>query len=157
MYLHTRVVQRRAPIEMPWGPSYWSCWCERVMYITLYTHLLTAIDDEHTHLYIIRRDLFGMAVIPWFILRPFLFVCVSVSLQDINMRKAFKSSTTQDQQVVSRASIPNPVMEIYQCGDKPPPLNILTPYRSSNCTVKMKLLMPILTRFLFSSFPSYFS
>ncbi|TSN12255.1 Wiskott-Aldrich syndrome protein family member 3 [Bagarius yarrelli] len=52
-----------------------------------------------------------------------------VSLQDINMRKAFKSSTTQDQQVVSRASIPNPVMEIYHCGDKPPPLNILTPYR----------------------------
>ncbi|XP_072543552.1 actin-binding protein WASF3 isoform X2 [Salminus brasiliensis] len=52
-----------------------------------------------------------------------------VSLQDINMRKAFKSSTTQDQQVVSRASIPNPVMEIYQHGDKPPPLNILSPYR----------------------------
>ncbi|KAF7706543.1 wiskott-Aldrich syndrome protein family member 3 isoform X3 [Silurus meridionalis] len=52
-----------------------------------------------------------------------------VSLQDINMRKAFKSSTIQDQQVVSRASIPNPVIEIYQCGDKPPPLNILTPYR----------------------------
>ncbi|KAM9500508.1 actin-binding protein WASF3 isoform 2-T2 [Clarias gariepinus] len=52
-----------------------------------------------------------------------------VSLQDINMRKAFKSSTIQDQQVVSRASIPNPVMEIYQCGDKPPPLNILSPYR----------------------------
>ncbi|XP_022534258.2 wiskott-Aldrich syndrome protein family member 3 isoform X1 [Astyanax mexicanus] len=52
-----------------------------------------------------------------------------VSLQDINMRKAFKSSTTQDQQVVSRASIPNPVMEIYHHGDKPPPLNILSPYR----------------------------
>ncbi|KAI4873672.1 hypothetical protein NFI96_019272 [Prochilodus magdalenae] len=51
------------------------------------------------------------------------------SLQDINMRKAFKSSTTQDQQVVSRASIPNPVMEIYHHGDKPPPLNILSPYR----------------------------
>ncbi|MGH0153609.1 UNVERIFIED_CONTAM: hypothetical protein FKN15_025184 [Acipenser sinensis] len=52
-----------------------------------------------------------------------------VSLQDINMRKAFKSSTVQDQQVVSRASIPNPVMEIYQRCDKPPPLNILSPYR----------------------------
>ncbi|KAL7875787.1 hypothetical protein AOLI_G00107500 [Acnodon oligacanthus] len=52
-----------------------------------------------------------------------------VSLQDINMRKAFKSSTTQDQQVVSRTSIPNPVMEIYHHGDKPPPLNILSPYR----------------------------
>ncbi|ROJ62479.1 Wiskott-Aldrich syndrome protein family member 3 [Anabarilius grahami] len=52
-----------------------------------------------------------------------------VSLQDINMRKAFKSSTIQDQQVVSRNSIPNPVMEVYQRCDKPPPLNILTPYR----------------------------
>ncbi|KTF79822.1 hypothetical protein cypCar_00049996, partial [Cyprinus carpio] len=53
----------------------------------------------------------------------------TVSLQDINMRKAFKSSTIQDQQVVSRNSIPNPVMEMYQRCDKPPPLNILTPYR----------------------------
>ncbi|KAI1898208.1 hypothetical protein AGOR_G00069980 [Albula goreensis] len=52
-----------------------------------------------------------------------------VSLQDINMRKAFKSSTTQDQQVVSRNSIPNPVMEMYHRCDKPPPLNILSPYR----------------------------
>ncbi|KAJ1197348.1 hypothetical protein NDU88_001208 [Pleurodeles waltl] len=52
-----------------------------------------------------------------------------VSLQDINMRKAFKSSMVQNQQVVSRNSIPNPVMEMYHRGDKPPPLNILTPYR----------------------------
>ncbi|KAG9340954.1 hypothetical protein JZ751_020147 [Albula glossodonta] len=36
-----------------------------------------------------------------------LFTC-SVEILDINMRKAFKSSTTQDQQVVSRNSIPNP-------------------------------------------------
>ncbi|KAM6894864.1 actin-binding protein WASF3 [Lycodopsis pacificus] len=52
-----------------------------------------------------------------------------VSLQDINMRKAFKSSTIQDQQVVSRTSIPNPVVEMYRRCDKPPPLNILSPYR----------------------------
>uniref|UniRef100_A0AAQ5Y5B3 Wiskott-Aldrich syndrome protein family member n=1 Tax=Amphiprion ocellaris TaxID=80972 RepID=A0AAQ5Y5B3_AMPOC len=52
-----------------------------------------------------------------------------VSLQDINMRKAFRSSTIQDQQVVSRSSILNPVLEMYHCCDKPPPLNILTPYR----------------------------
>ncbi|KAK9540989.1 hypothetical protein VZT92_003403 [Zoarces viviparus] len=52
-----------------------------------------------------------------------------VSLQDINMRKAFRSSTIQDQQVVSRTSILNPVLEMYQRCDKPPPLNILTPYR----------------------------
>lgn len=52
-----------------------------------------------------------------------------VSLQDINMRKAFKSSTTQDQQVVSKSSVPTPVKEMYNLSDKPPPLNILTPYR----------------------------
>ncbi|KAJ1077277.1 hypothetical protein K5549_005447 [Capra hircus] len=53
----------------------------------------------------------------------------AVSLQDINMKKAFKSSTVQDQQVVSKNSIPNPVADIYNQSDKPPPLNILTPYR----------------------------
>ncbi|XP_064412886.1 actin-binding protein WASF3 isoform X2 [Latimeria chalumnae] len=52
-----------------------------------------------------------------------------VSLQDINMRKAFRSSTVQDQQVVSKTTIPNPVADIYNQSDKPPPLNILSPYR----------------------------
>uniref|UniRef100_A0A3Q3X000 Wiskott-Aldrich syndrome protein family member n=1 Tax=Mola mola TaxID=94237 RepID=A0A3Q3X000_MOLML len=52
-----------------------------------------------------------------------------VSLQDINMRKAFRSSTVQDQQVVSQSSILDPVLEMYRRFDKPPPLNILTPYR----------------------------
>ncbi|XP_063160529.1 actin-binding protein WASF3 isoform X2 [Candoia aspera] len=52
-----------------------------------------------------------------------------VSLQDINMKKAFKSSTIQDQQVVSKSSIPNPVADIYNQSDKPPPLNILSSYR----------------------------
>ncbi|XP_061484498.1 actin-binding protein WASF3 [Rhineura floridana] len=52
-----------------------------------------------------------------------------VSLQDISMKKAFKSSTIQDQQVVSKSSIPNPVADIYNQSDKPPPLNILTSYR----------------------------
>lgn len=45
------------------------------------------------------------------------------------MKKAFKSSTIQDQQVVSKNSIPNPVADIYNQSDKPPPLNTLTPYR----------------------------
>lgn len=45
------------------------------------------------------------------------------------MKKAFKSSTVQDQQVVSKSSIPNPVADIYNQSDKPPPLSILTPYR----------------------------
>ncbi|GCB75676.1 hypothetical protein scyTo_0015359, partial [Scyliorhinus torazame] len=52
-----------------------------------------------------------------------------VSLQDINMRKAFKSSTIQDQQVVSKRSTPNPVLEMYMQSDKPPPLDILSSYR----------------------------
>ncbi|XP_051537800.1 actin-binding protein WASF3-like isoform X1 [Myxocyprinus asiaticus] len=55
-----------------------------------------------------------------------------VSLQDINMRKAFKSSTIQDQQVVSKSSVPIPVTEMYNLSDKPPPLNILTPYRDDD-------------------------
>uniref|UniRef100_A0A672ZKP4 Wiskott-Aldrich syndrome protein family member n=1 Tax=Sphaeramia orbicularis TaxID=375764 RepID=A0A672ZKP4_9TELE len=55
-----------------------------------------------------------------------------VSLQDINMRKAFKSSTTQDQQVVSKGSVPNPVREMYNLSDKPPPLNILSTYRDDH-------------------------
>uniref|UniRef100_A0A8C5PKF4 Wiskott-Aldrich syndrome protein family member n=1 Tax=Leptobrachium leishanense TaxID=445787 RepID=A0A8C5PKF4_9ANUR len=52
-----------------------------------------------------------------------------VSLQDINMRKAFKSSTIQDQQVVTKSSVPHPITDIYNTCEKPPPLNILTPYR----------------------------
>ncbi|XP_012671587.1 wiskott-Aldrich syndrome protein family member 3b [Clupea harengus] len=52
-----------------------------------------------------------------------------VSLQDINMKKAFKSSTHQDQQVVSKSSVPIPVKEMYNLSDKPPPLNILSSYR----------------------------
>ncbi|XP_067263687.1 actin-binding protein WASF3 [Chanodichthys erythropterus] len=55
-----------------------------------------------------------------------------VSLQDINMRKAFKSSTVQDQQVVTKSSIPNPTTEMYNTSDKPPPLNILTAYRDDH-------------------------
>ncbi|XP_062841426.1 wiskott-Aldrich syndrome protein family member 3b [Trichomycterus rosablanca] len=55
-----------------------------------------------------------------------------VSLQDINMRKAFKSSTVQDQKVVSKNSIPIPVQEMHALSDPPPPLNILSPYRDDN-------------------------
>ncbi|KAM3869205.1 actin-binding protein WASF3-like [Diretmus argenteus] len=52
-----------------------------------------------------------------------------VSLQDISMKKAFKSSTVQDQQVVSKNSTPNPVAEMYNASDKPPPLSALTAFR----------------------------
>lgn len=53
------------------------------------------------------------------------------------MKKAFKSSTIQDQQVVSKNSIPNPVADIYNQSDKPPPLSILTPYRYTSIPLSL--------------------
>ncbi|XP_066517801.1 actin-binding protein WASF3 [Hoplias malabaricus] len=55
-----------------------------------------------------------------------------VSLQDINMRKAFRSSTVQDQQVVSRSSVPNPITELYNISEKPPLLSELSAYRDDH-------------------------
>ncbi|XP_060547463.1 actin-binding protein WASF2 isoform X2 [Pantherophis guttatus] len=52
-----------------------------------------------------------------------------VSLQGINTRKAFKSSTAQDQKLFERESAPLPVLETYSTCNKPPPLNILSSYR----------------------------
>ncbi|XP_044024340.1 wiskott-Aldrich syndrome protein family member 1 isoform X2 [Siniperca chuatsi] len=52
-----------------------------------------------------------------------------LSLQDITMRKAFRSSTIQDQQLFDRKSLPIPLQETFQTCEQPPPLNILTPYR----------------------------
>lgn len=45
------------------------------------------------------------------------------------MRKAFKSSTVQDQQVLSKGSTPNSVAEMRNSSDRPPPLGTLTAYR----------------------------
>ncbi|XP_058804941.1 actin-binding protein WASF3 isoform X2 [Phymastichus coffea] len=52
-----------------------------------------------------------------------------VSLQDIHMRKAFKSSVVFDQQVVSRDTMPTAMLETYQQCDMPPPLDKLNVYR----------------------------
>lgn len=52
-----------------------------------------------------------------------------VSLQDIHMRKAFRSSIVYDQQVVTRTTMPAGMLEMYQACDKPPPLDKLNPYR----------------------------
>ncbi|KAM9704543.1 actin-binding protein WASF1 isoform 1-T2 [Menidia menidia] len=52
-----------------------------------------------------------------------------LSLQDITMRKAFRSSTVQDQQLFERKSLPVPLHETFHTCEQPPPLNILTPYR----------------------------
>lgn len=45
------------------------------------------------------------------------------------MRKAFRSSTIQDQQLFDRKTLPIPLQETYDICEQPPPLNILTPYR----------------------------
>ncbi|XP_077949463.1 actin-binding protein WASF1 isoform X4 [Gasterosteus aculeatus] len=52
-----------------------------------------------------------------------------LSLQDITMRKAFRSSTIQDQQLFDRKSLPVPLQESFETCERPPPLNILSPYR----------------------------
>ncbi|KAL6258370.1 hypothetical protein P5V15_010323 [Pogonomyrmex californicus] len=52
-----------------------------------------------------------------------------VSLQDIHMRKAFKSSVVFDQQVVSRDTMPTAMLETYHQCDTPPPLDKLNIYR----------------------------
>ncbi|KAK7926082.1 hypothetical protein WMY93_008392 [Mugilogobius chulae] len=68
-----------------------------------------------------------------------------VSLQDINMRKAFRSSTVQDQKVLSKNSTPASVTDMYNTSDKAPPLSTLTAYREDS-TDAMR----------FYSDPSYF-
>ncbi|XP_028133863.1 actin-binding protein WASF2 [Diabrotica virgifera virgifera] len=52
-----------------------------------------------------------------------------VSLQDIHMRKAFKSSVVFDQQIFSRDTMPTAMLETYNVCDKPPPLDKLNCYR----------------------------
>ncbi|KAL3882405.1 hypothetical protein ACJMK2_028748 [Sinanodonta woodiana] len=52
-----------------------------------------------------------------------------VSLQDIHMRKPYKSSIMHDQQVVSRTTIPRAILEMYGSCEKPPALDKLNIYR----------------------------
>lgn len=52
-----------------------------------------------------------------------------ISLHDIHLKKPFKSSSSYDQQVVSRGTIPPSILEQYNTCDKPPPLSNLNPYR----------------------------
>ena len=57
------------------------------------------------------------------------FLYSSVSLQDIHLRKAFRSTQAFDQQVVSRDTMPKAMLEAYLGCDTPPPLSKLNPYR----------------------------
>ncbi|CAH0564947.1 unnamed protein product [Brassicogethes aeneus] len=52
-----------------------------------------------------------------------------VSLQDIHMRKAFKSSTVFDQHIFARPTMPTAMHETYAVCDRPPPLDKLNCYR----------------------------
>ena len=52
-----------------------------------------------------------------------------VTLQEIQLRKAFRSQQNFDQQVVSRETMPKSMLEQYLACDKPPPLDKLNPYR----------------------------
>lgn len=45
------------------------------------------------------------------------------------MRKGFRSSSVQDQQVLSKSSLPSAVADMYNSSDRPPPLSNLTAYR----------------------------
>jgi len=52
-----------------------------------------------------------------------------VTLQEIQLRKAFRSTHSFDQQVVSRETMPKSMLEVYLSCDRPPPLDKLNPYR----------------------------
>ena len=69
-----------------------------------------------------------------------IFFFILVSLQDIQLRKAFRSSQAFDQQVVSRDTMPKAMLEAYMACDKPPPLDKLNPYRYVNFTSTFCLL-----------------
>lgn len=55
-----------------------------------------------------------------------------VSLLDAQKKTPFKSSTSYDQQVVSRSTMPASLMEQYKLCDTPPPLSKLNAYRDDN-------------------------
>lgn len=64
---------------------------------------------------------------------PFLTVLISslnlVSLQDINLRKAFRSTIVTEQQVLASSTLPSAMKERYSGCDKPPRLQDMNPYR----------------------------
>jgi hypothetical protein len=57
---------------------------------------------------------------------------ITVSLQDINMRKAFKSTIVTDQQVLSNNTLPTAMKERYNGCNEPPRLSEMNPYRDDD-------------------------
>lgn len=74
-------------------------------------------STPHLHLFVL------------FIFYASLHALTTVSLQDIQMRKAFKSSFLLDQEVVASHTLPSAMRDTYMRCEKPPKLSILTPYR----------------------------
>lgn len=56
---------------------------------------------------------------------------ITVNLQDIHLKKPFKSSVTKEQQVISRSTIPRSILEVYSKCDTPPALDKLNAFRYS--------------------------
>ena len=56
----------------------------------------------------------------------------SVSLQDINLRKAFKCTIVTDQQVLASCTIPSAMEDRYSTCDKPPRLQDMNSFRDDN-------------------------
>ncbi|VDN28100.1 unnamed protein product [Gongylonema pulchrum] len=52
-----------------------------------------------------------------------------VSLEDLHMRKPFKSSCLIDQHTLDRQTLPSALAECYAACDPPPALDALNPYR----------------------------
>lgn len=69
------------------------------------------------------------------------------------MRKAFRSSTIQDQQLFDRKTLPIPLQETYDVCEQPPPLNILTPYRSVGQQIRRLVVYLTLQVQIVSSLP----
>lgn len=60
------------------------------------------------------------------------FICdgnISVSLEDLHLRKPFKSSCIIDQHTLDRQTLPSALAECYASCDPPPNLDALNPYR----------------------------
>ena len=82
-------------------------------------------ESKPNHHFLCTFNFILCPLITTFSIKPLLLV----SLQDIHMRKAFKSSVIFDQQVVSRDTMPTTMLETYQQCDTPPPLDKLNRYR----------------------------
>ena len=81
---------------------------------------------------------------------------LSVSLQDIHLKKAFRSNQSFDQQVVARDTMPKAMQEAYMACDKPPPLDKLNPYRYSFTTLLQQKLLVACTQHARCNLPTAF-